>query len=128
MAENAFERFRRLRGIALPVSPLALLTTLHAQGVVLTPTCEYGPGAPHPDGSRPLVFGLHIDAPPGVLTEAYRLAIQHHQAALIDLLDEWGERAGIFEYEAGLPRAEAEAHAWAWLETQNTVEGEAWAR
>lgn len=106
----------------------AVLLHMHTLGVVLTPTCEYGPGAPGADGSRPLVFGLHIDAPAGVLTEALRLAIQEHEAALIDLLDEWGERAGIFEYEAGVPRAEAEACAWAWLKTQHTVEGEAWTR
>lgn len=102
------------------MTALELLTTLHARGVVLTVTCEYAaaPADTSPDGSRPLVFGLHIDAPAGVLTDALREAIREHEAALIDLLDEWGERAGIFEYEAGLPRAEAEACAWAWLKNQ----------
>lgn len=104
------------------MTALALLTTLHTLGVVLTVTCAYVPGAPAPDGSRPLVFGLHVDAPPGVLTEAHRLAIRTHEAALLDLLEEWGERAGIYEYEAGLPRDEAERCAWVWLETQYAQE------
>lgn len=56
MAEDAFERFRRLRGIAqegeAPVSPLALLQQLHALGVILTPS---------PDGT------VRCRAPQGIL-------------------------------------------------------------
>jgi len=112
MAENAFERFRRLRGVAQPVSvqeqaqqtegkaalsPLALFQELRRLGVRLTP---------YPDGTL-----RHT----GTLTPALLDAMRQHKAALHDLVEAFEERAAIAEYCGGLSRAEAERLAWEWL-------------
>ena len=122
MAEDAFERFRRLRGVAqsvttpvqpqqtegeAPVSPLALLLDLHERGVILTP---------YPDGT------VRCRAPKGALTDALRVAIRTHKAALLDLVEAFEERAGIAQHCGGLCRAEAEALAWHVLVEQETLE------
>jgi hypothetical protein len=75
---------------------LELLTTLWAAGVKLTP-----------QGTT-----LHVDAPTGALTPALRAALRTHKAALLDLVEEWSERAAIAEYCGGLSREDAERLAW----------------
>jgi len=37
-------------------------------------------------------------------------------AETVPSYDQWSERAAILEYDAGIPRAEAEARAWAEVE------------
>ncbi len=122
MAEDAFERFRRLRGVAqavttpvqpqqtegeAPVSPCALLLDLHERGVIVTP---------YPDGT------VRCRAPKGVLTPALHDALRQHKAALLDLVEEFEERAAIAEDCGGLPRADAEALAWHSLVEQEALE------
>ena len=115
MTEDAFERFRQLRGIAQPVTapvqpqqtavaieeeswtPLTLLLSLHALGVILTPW---------PDGT------VRCRAPTGVLTPALHATLRQHQQALLDLLEAFEERAAIAEYCGGLAREDAERLAW----------------
>ena len=106
IAEEAFARFRRLRGITAPavevaplpaMTPVALLHILHVRGVRL----------------RPMVTYVDVEDLAGVLTDDVRQALVMHQAALLDLVEAWSERAAIAEYCGGLPRAEAEALAWA---------------
>jgi hypothetical protein len=77
-----------------------LLQTLHDQGVILVP---------HPDGT------LRCRAPRGVLIPALVDAIRQHKAALHGLVEACEERAALIEYDGRLPRAEAEALAWACL-------------
>jgi len=113
MAEDAFERFRRLRDVAplgtmhvqaqeteakAPLSPLALLHQLHTLGVVLTP---------YPDGM------VRHKAPQGMLTPALVDAMHQHKAELHAMMETFEERAAILEYSAALPRAEAERLTWA---------------
>lgn len=122
MPEDAFERFRRLRGIAQPVSvedqaqqtegeaplsPLALLLDLHERGFSLIP---------YPDGT------IRCRAPKGVLTPALRRQLTQHKAALLDLVEEFEERAAIAEYCGGLSRADAGALAWHDLGEHETLE------
>lgn len=122
MPEDAFERFRRLRGIAQPVSvedqaqqtegeaplsPLALLLDLHERGFSLIP---------YPDGT------IRCRAPKGVLTPALRRQFTQHKAALLDLVEEFEERAAIAEYCGGLSRADAGALAWHDLGEHETLE------
>lgn len=106
------------------MTALELLTTLHTLDVVLTPTCDYGDVVPGSSSAtrRPLVFGVHVDAPRGALTDALRLAIREHKAALVELVEEWGERAAIAEYCGGLPREAAEQLAWATVCNPEAVE------
>lgn len=105
------------------MTTLELLTTLHTLGIVLTPTCTYGDVPPGAKASgRPLVFGLHVDAPKGVLTDAVRAALREHKQELLDLVEEWSERAAIAEYCGGVPRADAEALAWHSLVEQEALE------
>ena len=86
-----------------PVTPqkehaaLAFLLDLHARGVILTPS---------PDGT------VRCRAPKGTLTPALVDGMRQHKAALHDLVEAVEERAAIAEFEAGVPRAEAEALAW----------------
>jgi TubC N-terminal docking domain len=60
---------------------------------------------------------LAVDFPKGVLDEATRRLIQDHKKALLetlhadDLREHFEERAAILEYDAGLPRPEAELEA-----------------
>lgn len=104
------------------MTTLELLTTLRRMRVVLTPTCDYGDVPPGKDVSgRPLVFGLHVDAPKGVLTDLLRAAIREHKAALLELVEEFEERAAIAEDCGGLPRADAEALAWHSLVEQEAL-------
>ena len=137
MPENAFERFRRLRGLTTqesptgtlgkeampledgvlvdgdqppgamegechpePMTPLALLRTLHARGVRMTP---------YPEGK------VRCHAPQGAWTPALLEALNRHQAEVADLLEAFEERAGIAEYCGGLFRPEAQALAWAYV-------------
>lgn len=79
------------------MTALDLLQQLHELGVMMTPS---------PDGT------VRCRAPKGVLTPALREAIRARKAEVLDLLEEFGERAAILEIEAYLPRAEAEALAW----------------
>lgn len=127
MSEDAFVRFRHLRGIAqpvsvhvqvqqtegaAPVSPLALLLDLHEQpmtamelfrdlrqcGAVLIPMVDH----------------VRIAAPPGKPCPGLL-------RDLLDLLEEYGERAAIAEDCGGLPRADAEALAWHALVEQEAL-------
>ena len=79
------------------MTALDLLQQLHALGVVLTP---------YPDGT------LRYKAPKGTLTPALVDGMRQHKTALLDLVEEWSERASIVEYCGGLSRVEAEALAW----------------
>ena len=113
MAEHPFERFRRLRGLAvpegpapppavqdaeaLPLTPLELFQRLHARGVRLRP---------FPDGT------LQCQAPDGAWTPALRQAFQTHHGALHALVETFEERAAMTEYCGGLTRAAAEQVAW----------------
>jgi hypothetical protein len=60
---------------------------------------------------------LAVDFPKGVLDEVTRRLIQDHKKALLealhadDLREHFEERAAILEYDAGLPRPEAELEA-----------------
>ena len=78
------------------MTAVEVLTTLHGLGVTLTPWVDR----------------LKADAPAGVLTADLRQAMRTHKAELLDLVEQWSERAAIAEYCGGLSRAEAEALAW----------------
>jgi hypothetical protein len=69
-----------------------LIQRLHDAGVILTV-----------DGDR-----LRYRAPSGALTPELRAALEELKP---DLVHEYHERAGILEYDARLPRDEAEARA-----------------
>jgi hypothetical protein len=134
MAEDAFARFRRLRGLATqewataPVTkeaaalgrgvlveddkpsleigeadrpelmtPLAVLRTLHACGLRMTP---------YPGGR------VRCRAPQDAWTPALLDALNRHQTAVADLLETFEERAAITEHYGGLSRADAERLAW----------------
>ena len=103
MAEHAFERFRRLRGITQPVSghgqvqppeeeaplsPRALFHQLQSLGVVMTPL---------PDGR------VHCSAPKSVLTPALLDQLRQHKAALAVLVEALHEREALAE-EGQSPR------------------------
>ena|SRR2546422_6848577 len=77
----------------------ALLTQLHSHGITITAR-----------GDR-----VRVEAPAGALSAELRQAIRTHKDKLMDLLETFEERAGIMEFEAQLPRAEAEACAWAYI-------------
>jgi len=87
------------------MTALELLTTLRQCGVVLVP----------------MVDRVRVDAPKGVLTPVLRQQLTQHKAALLDLVEEWSERAAIAEYCGGLSRAEAERLAWACVCDHETV-------
>lgn len=89
------------------MTALELFTTLHASGVIITPTFNLGA-----TDDAPLVYGLHVNAPVGVLTETLRAALREQKAALLDLVEAFEERAAIAEYDGGLSRADAEGLAW----------------
>jgi len=89
------------------MTALALLQQLHERGVILTP---------YPDGT------VRCRAPKGVLTPALHNALRQHKAALLDLLEDFEERAAIAEYCAGLSRADADALAWQCLVEQAALE------
>ena len=112
MPEDAFERFRRLRGVpqtdgagvqtpptedTAPMAPLALFQALHACGVRLIP---------YPDGT------LRYEGETGTLPPALLDAVRQHKDALLDLVEAFEERAAIAEYCGGLSRAGAERLAW----------------
>lgn len=115
MPEDAFERFRRLRGMpqtggagvqtppiedTAPDTPLALLVSLRSLGIAL-----------RPDGNR-----LYVDITAGNVTRDLLEAMRQHTEGLLDLVEAFEERAAIAEYCGGLPRVEAEALAWTQLE------------
>ena len=134
MAEDAFARFRRLRGLATqewataPVTkeaaalgrgvlveddkpsleigeadrpelmtPLAVLRTLHACGLRMTP---------YPGGR------VQCRVPQNAWTPALLETLNRHQVAVADLLETFEERAAIAEHCGGLSRADAEQLAW----------------
>jgi len=82
------------------MTALALLQQLHECSVILTPS---------PDGT------VRCRAPKGVLTPVLLDGMRQHKAELHAMVEVFEERAGIAEFEAGLPRAEAEARAWAYI-------------
>src|SRR5262245_15508676 len=97
MAEHAFARFRRLRGLAqpvsghgqgqrpeeaAPVSPRALLHQLRRLGVVMTP---------YPGGR------VRCRAPTGVLTPALLAQMRQHTGALSGLVEALHEREALAE-------------------------------
>jgi len=86
------EKFQRMTAVEL-------VTLFHGKGVTLTAR-----------GDR-----LHVDAPQGALTPAFRAALREHKAAVLDLLEAFEERAAIMEYDGRLPGAEAERRAWVCL-------------
>ena len=105
MAEEAFARFRRLRGITAPavevapppaMTPVALLHMLHVHGVRL----------------RPMGTRVDVEDPAGVLTDEVRQALVTHQAMLLGLVEELEERLAIAHYCSGLSLEEAEQLAW----------------
>ncbi len=104
------------------MTALELFTTLRDLGVMLTPTCDYGDVPPGEDATRrSLVFGLHVKVPQGVLTDALRVAIREHKAALLELVEAFEERAAIAEMDGGLSRESSEALAWASLVQKEMV-------
>ena len=117
MPEDAFERFRRLRGIpqtggagvqtqptadTVPDTPLALMVSLRSLGIAL-----------RPDGNH-----LYVDITAGNVTRDMLEALRQHQEELLSLVESLEERAAIAEYCAGLPRVEAEAFAWTDIEAR----------
>ncbi len=88
------------------MTPAALLSTLHTTGVVLT--LDAGT--------------LRYKAPKGVMTPNLRQQLTQHKAALLDLVEEFEERAAIAEYCGGLPRDAAEDFAWHCLVEQEALE------
>ena len=82
------------------MTAFALLQQLHTLGVILTP---------YPDGT------VRCRAPKDILTPELVDTMRQSKAALYDLVEDWSERAAIMEFEAGMPRAEAEACAWAYI-------------
>jgi hypothetical protein len=80
----------------LMVTAPALLTTLRARGVTLTPW-----------GDR-----VRVRAPSEALTDDVREALRTHKAALLDRVEAFEERAALMEFDGGLSRAEAERFAW----------------
>jgi hypothetical protein len=76
---------------------------------------------------------LAVDFPKGVLDEATRRLIQDHKKALLealhadDLREHFEERAAILEYDAGLPRPEAELEAARITATYAWNQGYLWA-
>jgi hypothetical protein len=78
------------------MSSLELLITLRDTGVQLTPN----------------VATLRVVAPQRALTPALRAALREHKVELLDVMEEWSERAAIMEYCGGLSRPEAERLAW----------------
>ena len=111
MPEDAFERFRRLRGMpqtggagvqtpptedTAPDTPLALLVSLRSLGIAL-----------RPDGNH-----LYVDITAGNVTRAMLEALRQHREALLDLVEAFEERAAIAEHCGGLSRAGAERLAW----------------
>jgi hypothetical protein len=79
------------------MTALALLQHLHDLGVALEPSS---------DGT------LRCRVPKGVLTPALVDRMREHKAELHGLVEAFEERAAMAEFEAGSPRAEAEALAW----------------
>ena len=112
MPEDAFERFRRLRGVpqtdgagvqtpptedTASMSPLALCQALHACGVRLIP---------YPDGT------LRYEGHTGALPPALLDQVHTHTAALHALVEVFEERAAMGEYCGGLAREDAEWQAF----------------
>ena len=89
----------------MPVQDLFVM--LHTLGATLTP---------FPDGT------LRYKAPKGVLTPALLEALRQHKAELLELVEDFEERAASMEYDGGLSRAAAEADAWQWLLTRDATQ------
>ncbi|PCI52972.1 MAG: hypothetical protein COB36_14020 [Alphaproteobacteria bacterium] len=54
---------------------------------------------------------LHVH-PSHLITDAIRQTIKRHKDALVDFMETYEERAAIMEYDAGLPREEAQRLAY----------------
>ena len=78
------------------MTPTELFSTLRQCGVVLVP----------------MVDRVRVDAPKGVLTPALRDALHQRKQELLDLVEDFEERAAIAEYCAALSPDAAEALAW----------------
>ena len=134
MVENAFERFRRLRGLATQewaMSPVTKEAAALGRGALVEddkPSLEIGE-ADRPELMTPLavlrtlyVWGIRMTPYPGgrvrcrtpqnAWTPALLDALNRHQAAVADLLETFEERAAIAEHCGGLSRADAERLAW----------------
>jgi hypothetical protein len=82
------------------MTALVLLHQLHACGGILTPS---------PEGT------LRCRAPKGVLIPELVNEMRQHTVELHSLVEAFEERAALAEYCGGLPRAEAEQLAWAYV-------------
>jgi hypothetical protein len=80
------------------VDGVMLLSEAHAAGLQV-----------HAEGARLIVRG-----PKRLAVLAQQLL--NHKAPILDILELFEERAAIMEYDGGLPRAEAERQAWAWVQ------------
>jgi hypothetical protein len=137
MPENAFERFRRLRGLTTqecPPGPVAQGSVSIEDGVLVEddePSIEIAAKdcletltplallrtlhargirmAPYPEGK------VRCHAPQGAWTPALLEALNTHQAAMADLLEAFEERAAIAEHCGNLARPAAEALAWQYV-------------
>lgn len=87
---------------AVPDTPLALLRLLRDMGIAL-----------RLDGNR-----LYVDVTAGNVTLEMLEALRQQQDELLTLVETYEERSALLEYDAGLPRAEAEREAWRLLEAR----------
>jgi len=126
MPENAFARFRRLRGLAQSVAAAAQPQPTEERG-------EEAPLTPVTPSREPEALQVRLTsyprsrvrcrAPHGVWTPTLLAAINAHQAALADLLEAFEERVAIAEVCGGLPRAEAERLAWSCVLGEEAARG-----
>lgn len=100
MEEDAFTRFRRVRGLASPplpsLTPHATLVALHTAGATLTLGYQ----------------DVTIVPPSSGLPSWLQAAMTKHKTALVDLVEALEERMAILEYDGSLPQEEAERLAW----------------
>jgi hypothetical protein len=133
MAEHAFERFRRLRGLTKQESSITTVvqeSTIIEDGVLVE---EDKPSeatdVDQPEGMTPLTLlrtlharGIRImpypggqvrcRAPEGAWTPALLAMLNAQQATMADMLEAFEERAAIGEFCGGMVRPEAEQLAW----------------
>jgi hypothetical protein len=136
MAEHAFERFRRLRGLTKQESPTTSVVhepAILEDGVLVEDAAlsrmseqdqpEIMPPlvllrtlnarsirvAPYPEGK------VRCQALAGAWTPALLATLNTQQAAVAELLEAFEERAAIGEYCGGLARPAAEQLAWQWV-------------
>ena len=141
MAEHAFERFRRLRGLTKQESSITTVVqelTIIEDGVLVE---EDKPSeasdVDQPEGMTPLELlrtlharGIRMApypegkvrcrAPAGAWTQALLATLNAQQATVADLLEAFEERAAIGEYCGSLTRPAAEQFAWQWVLNHST--------